>query len=109
MSIADDIAAIRARLDLSEDEQRPLIYALKVKALLKAIKTGKVVKCDGWSFRINEARATDQPALWLDVTFLRPPSMSVTHQITIVNPPVLTRERKEDLKTVIAEMLEGFV
>lgn len=113
MSIIEDIAAIRARLDLDEDERRRLIYALKVAALLGVIRVGRTIKHKGVSLRINRAEATAQPALFLDVTFTRPPAAPVTHQITIVNPPVLPRQRtgneRKDLRQALREMLEGFV
>ena len=125
MGIVDDIAAIRARLDIDEDEKRPLIYALKVAALLEVIENGKppprpirpllgrTFTHNGVRVRINAVEVTAQPALKLDVTFRRAPAAAVTHQITIVNPPVLPRIRtgneKEDLIQAIREMLEGFV
>ena len=125
MGIVEDIAAIRARLDLDEDGKRPLIYALKVAALLEVIRhgtprprpikplLGRTIRHEGYSFRINNVSVTPQPALFLDVTFTKPPAAPATHQITIVNPPVLPRIRtgneKEDLITAIREMLEGFV
>ena len=122
MSIVDRIAAIRSRLDLDEDGKRPLIYAIKVAALLDVIEhgrprvrplLGRSIKHKDYRFRINAVRVTEQPALWLDVTFTKPPASPVTHQITIVNPPVLPRvqtgNEKEDLITAIREMLEGFV
>jgi hypothetical protein len=112
VSIIDDIAALRARLDLDEDERRRLIYGLKVAALIAIIRVRRTIKHKGVSLRINEVRATSQPALLLDVTFTRPPAAPVTHQITIVNPPVLPRERtgneRNDLRQALREMLEGF-
>ena len=124
MGIVEDIAAIRARLDIDEDEKRPLIYALKVAVLLEVIRHGKPAPRPikpllgrfftqkGVRCRINSASVTAQPALELDVTFRRPPAAAVTHQITIVNPPVLPRVRtdneQEDLIQANREMLEGF-
>ena len=121
MPIPDAIAAIRA-LRLDENEQRRRIYDLKVLSLLDVILNGRprvkpllgrTVTHKGFTFCINAARATDQPALFLDVTFTRPPGQSVTHQITIVNPPVLpaarTGNEKQDLMQALHEMLEGFV
>jgi hypothetical protein len=122
MPIVDAIAAIRARKDLDEDRKRRDIYDLKVTALIDVIINGRprvkpllgrTVTHKGFTFRINAARATDQPALFLDVTFTRPPGQPVTHQITIVNPPVLpaarTGNEKRDLMQALHEMLEGFV
>lgn len=108
MGIVDAIAAIRARTDLDEDERRRLIYDLKVAALLGVIRVGKTFRHKGVTLRINRAEATAQPALFLDVTF----NGSVTHQITIVNPPVLPAKRtgneRKDLRQALHEMLEGF-
>ena len=114
MSIPDAIAAIRA-LRLDENEQRRRIYELKTTALIDAAQDliGRNLTHKGYQFRINAARATDQPALFLDVTFTRPPGQPVTHQITIVNPPVLpaarTGNEKQVLMQALHEMLEGFV
>lgn len=108
MPLVDDIAAIRARPDLDEDERRRLIYDLKVTALLGVIEVGRTFRHKGVRVRINRAEATAQPALFLDVTF----NGSVTHQITIVNPPVLPAKRsgneRKDLRQALREMLEGF-
>jgi len=113
MGIVADIAKIRERLDLNEDERRRLIYGLKVAALLGVIRVGRDFQHKGIGLRINKAEATAQPALFLDVTFTKPPAASVTHEITIVNPPVLPRERtgdeRKDLRQALREMLEGFV
>lgn len=109
MSVVADIAAIRARTDLDEDAKRPLIYAVKVAALLGVIRVGRTIRHNGVRLRINAAHATAQPALFLDVTFTPP---GVTHQITIVNPPVLPRSptgnERKDLRQALREMLEGF-
>jgi hypothetical protein len=115
MPIVDAIAAVHARQDLHEDDRRRQVYALKVDALLDAVQAllGRTITHAGFSFCINDARATEQPALFLDVTFTRPPALPVTHQITIVNPPVLPRVRsgdeRKDLIQALHEMLEGFV
>jgi hypothetical protein len=114
MPIPDAIAAIRA-LRLDENEQRWRIYELKTTALLDAAQDliGRNLTHAGYQFRINRAEMTDQPALFLDVTFTRPPAQPVTHQITIVNPPVLpaarTGNERKDLIQALHEMLEGFV
>jgi len=103
MSLVDAIAAVRNRKDLNEDKRRRDIYALKVNALIGVIEVGKTYG----PARINEVRATEQPALYLDITI--GPN---THRITIVNPPVLPRERtgneRQDLIQAFREMLEGF-
>ncbi len=113
MPIVDDIAEIRARPGLDEDERRRLVYGLKVAALLNVIPIGKTISHQGVYLRINKAEATAQPALFLDVTFTKPPAEPVTHQITIVNPPVLPRQpsgnERNDLIQALREMLEGFV
>jgi len=113
MSIVDAIAEVRTRTDIDEDERRRLIYDLKVKALLGVIRVGRTMRHKGVRLRINRAEATAQPALLLDVTFTKPPAAPVTHQITIVNPPVLPREQtgneRQDLRMALREMLEGFV
>lgn len=113
MSIVDAIAKVRARSDIDEDERRRLIYDLKVKALLGVIRVGKTIDHKGVKLLFNRAEATAQPALFLDITFTKPPSVSVRHQITIVNPPVLPREwtgnERKDLVQALREMLEGFV
>jgi len=111
MGIVEQIAAIRAgRKD--ERAQTLEIYALKTNALLGVIRCGDAVAHKDYTFRINDARMVGEGRLFLDVTFTRGPA-EVTHQITITNPPVLPRERtgnaKEDLRTAISEMLEGFV
>ena len=115
MGLVDAIQAVRRRRSLDEDGKRKEIYALKTNALIDVINDGllgKKLTHKGVQFTINEARVTDQPALFLDVTFTRPPASPVTHQITIVNPPVLPREKsgneRQDLITALHEMLEGF-
>lgn len=111
MSLVDEIAAIRAS---KKDERAATleIYALKTNALLGVIERGKSVAHKDYTFRINDARMIGEGRLFLDVTFVRGPN-TVTHQITITNPPVLPRERtgneRDDLITAISEMLEGFV
>lgn len=117
MGLVDAIAAIRNRRDLDEDGKRREIYALKVNALIDVINgdglIGKNLTHKGVQFTINAVSATPQPALYLNVTFTKPPAASVTHQITIVNPPVLpaaqTGNERQDLVTALHEMLEGFV
>ena len=111
MGIVEQIAAIRAsRKD--ERAQTLEIYALKTNALLDVIECGRTVEHNGFTFRVNDARMLGEGRLFLDVTFARGPA-TVTHQITITNPPVLPRERtgneREDMATAIREMLEGFV
>jgi len=114
-SIVDRIAAVRMRRDLDEVGQRREIYDIKVTSLIDAAQEllGQTIMRQGWSFCINAVRATEQPALFLDVTFTKPPASPVTHQITIVNPPVLPRARtgneRNDLRQALHEMLEGFV
>ena len=104
------IAAIRAS---RKDERAATleIYALKTNALLNVIERGKIVAHKDYTFRINDARMIGEGRLFLDVTFARGP-VTVTHQITITNPPVLPRERtgneRDDLITAVSEMLEGF-
>jgi len=122
MPIKDAIAKIRNGKDLDEDSQRRQIYDVKTLALIDVIVNGmprvkpllgRTISHAGFKFRINEAKVTDQPALWLDVTFTRAPAPPVTHQLTIVNPPVLPRapsgSEKKDLMQAVREMLEGFV
>ena len=115
MGIVDAIAKVRRRRSLDEDGKRKEIYRLKTAALIDVINDGllgKKLTHKGTQFVINSVRATDQPALFLDVTFTRPPASPVTHQITIVNPPVLPREKsgneRQDLVQALHEMLEGF-
>ena len=113
MSLASRIAAIRKRRNLGEDEKRRRIYAIKVDALIEVASDLIGLDMDG--VRINAASATPQPALFLDVTFsggeLAEP---ITHQITIVNPPILpargteTGNERQDLIKALHEMLEGF-
>jgi len=111
MSLVDDIAAIRASKK-DERAQTLEIYTLKTSALLGVIRCGHTVQHKDYTFRINDARMIGEGRLFLDVTFVRGPN-TVTHQITITNPPVLPRERtgneRDDLITAISEMLEGFV
>lgn len=125
MPIPDAIAAIQARSDLDEDGKRREIYSLKTTALIDVILNGKeppepipallgrTINHKGFHFCINEARMTPANALFLDVTFSDRPAEPVTHQITIVNPPVLPSSRsgseKQDMIAAIHEMLEGFV
>jgi len=110
MPLVDEIAAIRAS---RKDERAATleIYALKTNALLNVIERGKIVAHKDYTFRINDARMIGEGRLFLDVTFARGP-VTVTHQITITNPPVLPRERtgneRDDLITAVSEMLEGF-
>jgi len=112
MSLVDAIAAIRASKK-DERAQTLEIYALKTNALLGVIRCGHTVTHKDYTFRINDARMVGEGHLFLDVTFARPPSGEITHQITITNPPVLPRERtgneRDDMATAISEMLEGFV
>jgi hypothetical protein len=112
MGIPEQIAAIRAQ---RKDERAATleIYALKTNVLLGVIERGRTVAHKDYTFRINDAKLIGEGRLFLDVTFARPPSGEITHQITITNPPVLPRERtgneRDDLITAISEMLEGFV
>ena len=103
MPVVDDIAAIRRKRSLDEDGKRRQIYSLKAKALLDVIEIGKTYGVA----RIEAVRITPEDALFIDATF-----PSGRHQITIVNPPVLPRERsgneREDLIKAVSEMLEGF-
>jgi len=111
MTLVDVIASLQQQRDLSEDERRQQIYALKANALLGVIKLRRTIKHGDFSYRINKAEVTPQQRLLLDVTFKRGP-IEMTHQFIITNPPVLPRERtgneKEDLATAISEMLERF-
>jgi hypothetical protein len=111
MTLVEAIASIQA-LDLPEDEKRQRVYALKADVLCSVIRLNDTIQHGDFHYRINQAEVTPQQRLALDVTFWRD-DKEVTHQIIITNPPVLPRERtgneKEDLKTAISEMLEGFV
>jgi len=114
MTLVDTITATNARRDLSEDEKRQRIYALKANALRDVVTPmlGCATEHTGFTFRINSVHVTEQHRLALDVTFTRG-DKEVTHQITITNPPLLPRERTgnelQDMATAIREMLEGFV
>ena len=116
MGLIDAIAKVRRRRSLDADGKRKEIYALKTGALIDVINDGllgKKLTHKGYQFVINRAEVTDQPALFLDVTFIKPPAKNpVTHQITIVNPPVLPAEpsgnERQDLIQALHEMLEGF-
>lgn len=127
MTVVSDVAAIRARGDLTEDEKRSQIYTVKTVALLDVINNGKPAPgpipallgriftptIGGYTIRINTARMTAEASLELSVTFNANTAQAVTHFITIVNPPVIPRSvtgnEKQDLITAAAEMLEGFV
>ncbi len=122
MPIVSDIAAIRARGDLNDDQKRGLIYEAKGTALLDVILNGKPAPQPipallgrtftletGTTVRVNAASLLPDMVLELNVTF----NGSVTHTIRITNPPVLpkvmTGDEKRDLIQAATEMLEGFI
>jgi hypothetical protein len=125
MPLVDDIAAVRANGNLTDREKDLAVYTLKTTALIDVIRNGKpapnpipallgrTFTLNGVSYRINGVKEGVNSSLIVNVTFTRAPAAAVTHDIIIVNPPVLpkvlTGNEKQDLIQAASEMLEGFV
>jgi len=125
MAILDDITAVRDDADLSDDQKRAAIYAIKSSALIDVIWNGKPAPNpipplirqqfteNGLGIYIHHAVQTADNDLRIEVTLTRAPALPVTLTIVIRNPPVLPRQitgnEKQDLIQAAVEMLEGFV
>lgn len=124
MGIIDDLHAIRSDPNKSEEQKRQECYHLKSSSLVDVIYNGKPAPnpispligrdftIDGLGVRVNFAKVRDDNSLFVDVTLTRSPALPVTHQITIVNPPVIpaqmTGDEKQDLIQAAYEMLSVY-
>jgi hypothetical protein len=126
MAIVDDIAAIRARQDLSVEAKRRQVATIKATALYDVILNGKpapqpiqpllgrtFTTRDGVTVTCLSAALIDDGDLMLTLELTRPPMATVTHTVIFVNPPILpaisTGNEKRDLIAAASEMVEGFV
>jgi hypothetical protein len=119
MALVDDIAAIRADQNKSEDQKRRDIYALKNLALVDVILNGKLAPnpipplinrdftVDGKTVRVLAAQEVEKngtPVLYVALTV-----NGNTHQVTITNPPILPKQitgnEKQDLIQAAVEIL----
>lgn len=121
MAIATDIAAIRARTDMSEEQKRKTIYDLKGNALVDVIYNGsgsippliqRTFTTGGLTIYLHKAEVLANGALRIFVTLTRAPGLPKTEEIILVNPPVLPRSitgnERQDLIQAAVELLEGF-
>jgi hypothetical protein len=120
MAIADEIAAIRADGNRTDNQKRLDIYNLKIEALRDVILNGKpapnpipplinrTFTLDGVTIRVNACSIvvkSGTPMLFIDVTL----NGSVTHQVYYTNPPVIPRSptgnERQDLIAAASEIL----
>lgn len=128
MTIKDDVAAVRADGTKTKRQQDIDIYNLKLTALRDVIVNGKpapnpippvlgrTFTLNGMDIHVNQCaivsrRGTDGvmvPMLYISVTLTKS-SVSVTHQVYYVNPPVIpnseTGNEKQDLIQAASEMI----
>jgi hypothetical protein len=123
MPLVDDIAAIRADGNRTEDEKRVAVYDLKNEAIRDIIVNGKPAPqpipplinreftLDGTTIRVNACSIVVKngtPTLFIDVTLTRD-AVTVTHQVFYTNPPVIPRSpsgnEKQDLIAAASEMI----
>lgn len=126
MALIDDIANIRARGDLTDEQKFRQISNIKSFALYDVIINGKpapqpipkllgreFTTRDGVTVVINAAALVNEGDLMVTLTLTRPPANPVTHTVIFVNPPILpaiqTGDEKRDLITAASEMVEGLV
>lgn len=126
MALIDDIANIRARGDLTDEQKFRQISNIKSFALYDVIINGKpapqpipallgreFTTRDGVIVVINAAAIINEGDLMVTLTLTRPPAEAVTKTVIFINPPILpaiqTGNEKQDLITAASEMVEGLV
>ena len=126
MAIVDDIAAIRSRQDLTDEQKSRQIATLKATALYDVIINGKpnpqpippllnreFTTRDGVTVTCIAAALVNEGDLLLTLILTRPPANPVTRTVIFVNPPILpailTGNEKRDLIAAASEMVEGLV
>lgn len=107
---------MRQRKDLSDATKRANEYAMKCSALANAAQVLLNVQYRRGDINFKILRC--EPVIQNDVTVLRldviargeDGELRFDHRqpIYVVNPPLLTRDGREDLVEVIQQMLEGF-
>ena len=113
MAVVDQIAAIRADDSINDAEKRRRVDALKSSSLVAAAQpfVGKSYTWKGVTYRLIAAQTTFQPlnaALMenvLYVVYTRSDQQGLQERV-IVNPPVLTGDRREALLEVVQTLLE---
>ena len=127
MAVSDDIAAIRGRTDIDDREKQRLVYALKCGSLAEILNNGRpppnpippavnrTYTLNGVDYTLTLARDTTMTATDGTIHALRIAGRAVKDGVTkrfdfmIVNPPVLARDRRDDLIAAASEMIEALV
>jgi hypothetical protein len=123
MALLDDIAAVLANGNLTDRQKDLAVYTLKNEALRDVIVNGKPAPqpippvlgreftLDGTTIKVNVCAIVVRNGvsmLYIDVTLTRN-SITNTHQVSYINPPVVPRSpsgnEKQDLIAAASEMI----
>lgn len=127
MTLVADIVTINARIDITAAEKRRQVYQLKCDTIVSWLVNGKPAPqplpspigstwtLNGVAFTLYAAQvgtgASGDPVLKVRLRALRGTTLIISpiDWVTIVNPPVLTTDGREQLIDVAKEVLTNLV